>query len=145
MTGAILFAGSLLMIPFIRPQAGGLLALLAVIGIFAVGNSLSGPALTSLASKSAGAGEQGGVLGVTQATASLARAVGPSISALLIYSAIQTYGADGQLHHLSDHALLVTFWTAAAIMFLAFLLAVYFARTYATDYKLKGQRLEARG
>jgi DHA1 family tetracycline resistance protein-like MFS transporter len=144
-TGTLLFAGSLLMIPFIRPQTGGLLALLAVLGVFAVGNSLSGPALTSLASKSAGAGEQGGVLGVTQAAASLARAVGPSISALLIYSAIETYGADGQLHHMSDHALLVTFWTAAAIMLAAFLLAIYFARLYAIDYKMRGQRLEARG
>ena len=143
--GAFLFAGSLLVIPFVRPQAGGLSRLLAVIGIFAVGNSLSTPALTSLASKSAGANEQGGILGVTQAAASLARAVGPTISALLIYSALETYGADGQTHHMSDHSLFVTFWTAAAIMFAAFLLALYFARSYATDYKLRGRRLEARG
>lgn len=144
-TGALLFTGSLFVIPFVGPHAGGLLGLLVVIGIFAVGNSLSTPALTSLASKSAGAGEQGGVLGVTQSAASLARAVGPSVAALLIYSAIRTYGADGKLHEMSDHSLFVTFWTAAVIMFIAFLLAVWFTRLYATRYEMGGRRLEARG
>jgi Na+-driven multidrug efflux pump len=74
------------------------------------------------------------VLGVTQSVASLARAVGPSISAALIYSAIQTLGRDNQLHNMSDHTLLVTFWTAAGIMFAAFLLAAYFTRLYAKDF-----------
>jgi MFS transporter, DHA1 family, tetracycline resistance protein len=143
--GASLFMGSLFAIPFVGPHAGGLLALLIVTGLFSVGNSLSAPALTSLASKSVGAGEQGAALGVTQAGASLARAVGPTIAALLIYSAIETYGADGKLHEMSDHTLFVTFWTAAAIMFVAFLLAVCFARLYTTDYGMRGQRLEARG
>jgi DHA1 family tetracycline resistance protein-like MFS transporter len=124
---------------------GGLLGLLVVIGIFAVGNSLSTPALTSLASKSVGAGEQGGVLGVTQSAASLARAVGPTVAALLIYSAIRTSGADGKTHEMSDHSLFVTFWTAAVIMFVAFLLAVCFARLYAHRYEMGGRSLEARG
>jgi DHA1 family tetracycline resistance protein-like MFS transporter len=143
--GALLFTGSLFALPFVGPQTGGLLGLLVVTGIFSVGNSLSTPALTSLASKSVGAGEQGGALGITQSAASLARAVGPTIAALLIYSAVETYGADGKLHEMSGHSLFVTFWTAAAIMFVAFLLAVCFARLYATDYEMRGQRLAARG
>jgi DHA1 family tetracycline resistance protein-like MFS transporter len=125
-TGALCFAGSLFAIPFVGPTAGGLLGLLIGGGIFSMGNSLATPALASLASKSVGPAEQGGVLGVTQSAASLARAVGPSLAALLIHSALPHPGADGQSHHMSDHSLFVTFWTGAAIMFLAFLLAVYF-------------------
>ena len=35
---------------------------------------------------------------------------------------------------MSDYSLFITFWTAAAIMFVAFLLAVYFGRkTYTTE------------
>ena len=131
--GALLFALSLFVIPLAGPQTG-LGMLLLVGGLFAVGNSLATPSLTTLASKSAGRGEQGGVLGVTQSVASLARAVGPMIAALLINSAIATAGADGRLHKMSDYSLSVTFWTAAAIMFVAFLLAAYFARAYATRY-----------
>jgi DHA1 family tetracycline resistance protein-like MFS transporter len=133
MVGAFLFAASLFSIPLAGPQSG-LLALLGIGGLFAVGNSLATPSLQTLASKSVGRGEQGGVLGVTQSAASLARAVGPSLQAALIYSAIQTRGADGQLHNMSDHSLAVTFWTAAGIMFAAFLLAAYFARQHAGEY-----------
>jgi MFS family permease len=111
-----------------------LLALLIGGGIFSLGNSLATPALTSLASKSVGEAEQGTVLGVTQSAASLARAVGPSLTALLIHSAIPHLGADNDLHHMSDHSLFVTFWTGSTIMFLAFLLAAYFARAHATEY-----------
>lgn len=131
--GALMFALSLFAIPFAGPQTG-LGALLLVGGVFAVGNSLATPSLTTLASKSVGRGEQGGVLGVTQSVASLARAVGPIIAAVLINSVIATAGADGRLHKMSDHSLSVTFWTAAAIMFVAFLLAAYFARAYAARY-----------
>lgn len=137
-TGAICFAGSLFAIPYVGPRTGGLVALLIGGGIFSMGNSLATPALTSLASKSVGAAEQGSVLGVTQSAASLARAVGPSLAAVLIHSALLYPGADGQTHHMSDHSLFVTFWTGAAIMFLAFLLAVYFMRTHAADYSDRG-------
>ena len=131
--GALLFAASLFAIPLVGPQSGlGLLLLVG--GVFAVGNSLATPSLTTLASKSVGRGEQGGVLGVTQSIASLARAVGPSIAAVLIYSAVATYGADGREHHMSNHSLALTFWTAAAIMFIALLLAAYFARAHAAEY-----------
>jgi hypothetical protein len=84
--------------------------------------------LTSLASKSAGPGEQGTILGVTQSVASLARAVGPFLAAVLINSSVAHLGADGVQHYMSDRSLFVTFWTGAAIMFVAFCLAFYFSR-----------------
>lgn len=133
-TGAFLFAGSLFAVPFVGPEAGGLVALLVGGGLFSIGNSLSAPSLTSLASKSAGADEQGSVLGVTQSVASLARAVGPALAALLINSAIAYRGADGAKHFMSDHSLFVTFWTASAIMIVALSLALYYARTQKAKY-----------
>jgi DHA1 family tetracycline resistance protein-like MFS transporter len=132
--GALFFAGSLFAVPFVGPQFGGLLALLLGGGIFSAGNSLATPSLTSLASKSVGRGEQGSVLGVTQSVASLARAVGPSLAALLIHSTNAYRGADGKSHFMSDRSLFVTFWTGAGIMFLAFLLAAYFTRIHVSDY-----------
>jgi DHA1 family tetracycline resistance protein-like MFS transporter len=136
--GALFFAGSLFAVPFVGPNAGGLLALLIGGGIFSAGNSLATPSLTSLASKTAGRGEQGGVLGVTQSIASLARAVGPALAAFLIHSTIAYQGADGKSHFMSDHSLFVTFWTGSGIMFLAFLLAAYFTRVNASDYSEDG-------
>jgi multidrug resistance protein len=136
--GALFFAASLFAVPFVGPASGGLLALLIGGGIFSLGNSLSTPSLTSLASKSVGPGEQGGVLGVTQSVGSLARAVGPALAAVLIHSSTPYQGADGQSHFMSDHSLFVTFWTGSVIMFLAFLLAVYFTRLHATDYSNAG-------
>jgi DHA1 family tetracycline resistance protein-like MFS transporter len=126
--GALCFAISLFAVPFVGPAAGGLGGLLLGGGVFSMGNSLATPALTSLASKSAGAEEQGTVLGVTQSVASMARAIGPSVAALLIASPIAHMGADGVAHYMSDYSLFVTFWTGAAIMLVAFLLAFYFSR-----------------
>jgi len=128
--GAFLFAGSLFAVPFVGPEAGGLLALLIGGGLFSIGNSLSAPSLTSLASKS--------VLGVTQSVASLARAVGPALAALLIHSAIAYPGRDGEPHFMSNHSLFVTFWAGSAIMLVALLLAIYFSRTHAADYSAAG-------
>ena len=130
--GALSFAASLFAVPFVGPNAGGLLALLAGGGVFSLGNSLATPALNSLASKSVGPAEQGTVLGVTQSVASLARAVGPSIAAVLIHSSVSYLGADNLQHHMSDGSLRLTFWTGAIIMFFAFMLAVYYARSYAS-------------
>ena len=127
--GALCFAISLFAVPFVGPAAGGLGALLIGGGVFSMGNSLATPALTSLASKSAEADEQGTILGVTQSVASMARAIGPFLAALLIASPIAYVGADGQPHFMSDRSLFVTFWTGAAIMFVAFVLAFYFSRT----------------
>jgi multidrug resistance protein len=132
--GALFFAVSLFSVPFVGPNSGGLLALLIGGGIFSLGNSLSTPALNSLASKSVGPADQGSVLGVTQSVASLARAVGPSIAALLIHSTSPEVGADGVTHYMSDRSLFITFWTGSVIMFLAFLLAVYFRRVHAPEY-----------
>jgi hypothetical protein len=56
------------------------------------------------------------------------------LAAILIHSAIAHRGADGQAHFMSDRSLFVTFWAGSAIMLAALLLAVYFARTHATDY-----------
>jgi multidrug resistance protein len=122
--GALCFAISLFSVPFVGPAAGGLAALLVGGGVFSMGNSLATPALTSLASKSVGPAEQGVVLGVTQSVASLARAVGPFLAAMLINSSVAHMGADGILHYMSDRSLFVTFWTAAAIMFVAFFMAL---------------------
>jgi DHA1 family tetracycline resistance protein-like MFS transporter len=132
--GALLFAASLFAIPLTGPHTG-LAALLALGATFAVGNGLATPSLTSLASKSVGRGEQGGVLGVTQSVASLARVVGPLISAALIYSAAVNIGYDRKPHNMSDQSIAHTFWAAAAVMLLALLLAAYFARAHAAEYR----------
>ena len=133
--GALCFAVSLFAVPFVGPAAGGLAALLIGGGVFSMGNSLATPALTSLASKSVGPAQQGTVLGVTQSVASLARAVGPSAAAILINSSVPHMGADKEPHFMSDHSLFVTFWSAAAIMFVAFLLAAYFTKAHAEDFR----------
>jgi DHA1 family tetracycline resistance protein-like MFS transporter len=132
--GALLFALSLFAIPLTGPRTGLLIFILVGVG-FAVGNSLATPSLTSLASKSVGPAEQGSIFGVTQSVASLARVVGPILSAFLIYSALATLGADGKTHHMSDHSLFATFWTAAAVMFTAFFIALYFARSHSAEYE----------
>jgi DHA1 family tetracycline resistance protein-like MFS transporter len=133
--GAFLFAASLFAIPFTGPQTG-LSTLLLVGATFTIGNSISTPALTGLASTSVGRGEQGGVLGITQSVASLSRTVGPLIASYLIYSAMPALGQDQKMHEMSDHSLRATFWAAAAIMLAAFLLAIYFARVYASKRKM---------
>jgi hypothetical protein len=46
----------------------------------------------------------------------------------LISSSIAHRGADGVLHYMSDRSLFVTFWTASAIMLVAFFLAFYYMR-----------------
>lgn len=116
--GSFMLSGALLTFPFIGPEWGGLAGLLISMAFFSAGNSLSSPALTSLASKIASEDEQGKALGVLQSGASLARAVGPLIGGLLIINAVEK---------IDDYTLIRTFWTAAGIMFIAFLLAVYIA------------------
>ena len=138
--GALCFAISLFAVPFVGPAAGGLGALLVGGGVFSMGNSLATPALNSLASKSASAAEQGVILGATQSVASLARAVGPFIAAVLINSSVAYLGADGIMHHMSDHSIAVTFWTASGIMFVAFLLAFYFSRRSASIRVISGSQ-----
>jgi DHA1 family tetracycline resistance protein-like MFS transporter len=139
--GGLLFTVSLFASPFVGP-AIGLIGLLLVGALSSIGNALAGPSLTSLASKSATASQQGSVLGVMQSVASLARAVGPTVAAVIIYSAVAHIGYDLKPQNMSDASILRTFWTAAAIQFVAFLLAVYFARAYRGKYA-EGEVAEA--
>ena len=131
--GAFLFMASLVATPFIT-AATGLLAILTLAAVTSIGQALSAPSLSSLASKSASPAEHGSVLGVTQSVASLARAVGPSLAAALISSAIAHRGLDGQLLKMSDASIFRTFWTAAGIQFLGLLIAIYFTRAFGKRY-----------
>jgi len=139
--GALLVAGSLVLVPFVTPLTG--IAVFLLIGATtSIGQALLAPSLSSLASKSASAAQQGSVLGVMQSVASLARAVGPSLAALLIYSAVANVGFDGLPQKMSDASILRTFWTAAGIQFAGFVLALYFARAYRKRYAT-GEAVEA--
>lgn len=117
--GSFILGGGFFVIPFIGPEFGGLKALLITIGFFALGNSLSSPALTSLASKVASEREQGKALGLMQSGASLARAIGPAMAGVLLNNAAGS---------LDDSTILRTFWTAAVLMFATFLAAFFYAR-----------------
>lgn len=118
--GCLLMVLSLFAIPIVGPEYGGLTALLIGTAVLSFGNALASPGLTSLASKTAGDHEQGRAMGILQSGASLARFIGPVIGGFLLNNA---FGA------VDDQTLYRTFWTASAIMFVAFLVAVYFART----------------
>lgn len=117
--GCLLMVVSLFAIPVVGPQSGGVAALLFGMAVLSVGNSLASPALTSLASKSADDSDQGRTMGILQSGASLARVVGPLIGGILLNNAVNA---------MDDSTLLRTFWTASAIMFVAFLVALYSLR-----------------
>ena len=55
-----------------------------------------------------------------------------------------TVGYDGRAHNMSDASVARTFWAAAAVMFVALLLAAYFARAYASDHR-RGDAVPAEG
>ena len=97
--------------------------MLAGIACFAFGNSISNPALTTLGSLYSPPDEQGAGLGILQSSASLARAVGPALAGVLLYSA----AATNQIQ-VDDFSIFRTFWTATAIMLAAFVLSLYFLR-----------------
>ncbi len=119
LVGCLMMTASFFAIPFISPQFGGLTALLLVTAFLAIGNSMASPAITSLASKVSGDAEQGQSLGVLQSGASLARAIGPIIGGVLLNNA---------LNQVDDATVQRTFWTAAAIMIVAFLVALYYSK-----------------
>jgi len=131
--GSLLFTASLVVVPFVRASTG-LITFLVVGAATSIGQALTAPTLASLGSKSASAAEQGSVLGVMQSVSSLARAVGPSLAAVLIYSAVAHVGYDGIAQKMSDASILRTFWAAAGIQFAGFLLAIYFAKAYGKKY-----------
>ncbi len=118
--GCLMMGASLFAIPIVGPANGGLTALLIGTAVLSFGNALASPGLTSLASKTADDYDQGRTLGIMQSGASLARVVGPVLGGLLL---------NNTLNRIDEHTLYRTFWTASAIMFAAFLVAVYFAGT----------------
>lgn len=60
--------------------ATGVPVVVAAAGFLSIGFGMANPSLTSLVSRSAGAAEQGMVLGVYQSASSLARVVGPALA-----------------------------------------------------------------
>ncbi|MEO6654651.1 MAG: MFS transporter [Pyrinomonadaceae bacterium] len=118
--GCLMMVASLFAIPIVGPHVGGLTALIIGTAILSSGNSIASPGLTSLASKTADVHDQGRALGILQSGASLARAIGPIIGGLMLNNAVNV---------IDDSTLNRTFWTASGIMFVAFLVAIYFART----------------
>ena len=122
--GCLMMTASLFLIPFIAPDAGGLAALLANVGLMAIGNSMAAPAVTSLASKVSNENEQGKSLGVIQSGASLARAIGPAVGGVLLNNA---------LNEIDNFTIRRTFWTASVLMIIAALIAVYFAKIFSHE------------
>ncbi len=118
--GCLMMGASLFAVPIVGPQYGGLIGLLAGTAVLSFGNSIASPGLTSLASKTADEHDQGRALGIMQSGASLARAIGPIIGGFLLNNTINA---------IDDFTLYRTFWTAAGIMFVAFLVAIYFSKT----------------
>jgi DHA1 family tetracycline resistance protein-like MFS transporter len=116
-SGGVLLVLSLFAVPFVSSESFGLAGLLIGSGCFAIGNSISSPSLSSLASKNAKEHEQGKALGVMQSAASLARAVSPMLTGFLL---------NNSVNQVDDFTLRRNFWTAAAIMAVMVLVAVYF-------------------
>lgn len=110
-TGTFLLAVSMLILPL----ASSITTLLLFSAGIAIGNSFATPVLNGLASKSVSGAWQGRVLGVLQSVASLARIIGPALGGFLLT-------VDAAKH--VDFYGRTTFWTGAAIMAVAFGLAL---------------------
>lgn len=126
--GCSILVLSLIAVPFVGPQTGGLPLLLVGLAALAIGNSMASPALTSLASKTAHESQQGQALGILQSAASLARVIGPLLCGFLL---------NNMLHQVDDHTLYRTFWSAAAIMIVALGMSVYFLRSGRTNAEVE--------
>lgn len=122
--GCLMMVVSLFSVPIVGPEYGGLTVLLVGTALLALGNSLASPGLTSLASKTASDHDQGRTLGIMQSGASLARVIGPLLGGILL---------NNHIDLIDDSTVYRTFWTASAIMFVAFLVSIYFARTAKID------------
>jgi MFS transporter, DHA1 family, tetracycline resistance protein len=127
--GCLLMVGSLFAIPLLGPASGGITGLLVACMFMAFGNALASPALISLVSKISHEHEQGKSLGIMQSGASLARAIGPTIGGILLNNSFNT---------IDSFTIYRTFWTASAIMLVAFLTAVYFLRMIKTELMVTG-------
>ena len=121
--GCLTMALGLALTPFVGPQMMGLTGLLGVCLLYSLGNAIASPSLNSLASKVTHEHKQGSALGLMQSGASLARAIGPTIGGVLLNNA-----AGG----LDDVTLYRTFFVAAAIMLMAFLISLYSVRLIGT-------------
>jgi DHA1 family tetracycline resistance protein-like MFS transporter len=126
--GIFVLTLSLFFVPLVAPNWGGLAALLVGVAAFAIGQSIASPTLNTMASKHASADQQGSAMGVMQSSASLARAVGPAVTSILIYNAVAPGRAS--CSNIDDFSIQRTFWTAAGLMFVALLLAIYFSIKY---------------
>lgn len=135
--GSMAMVLALFALPFIEPTpekywnmplagsiTAGLLLLLAICVLLSFGNAMASPALTSLASKVSPEHEQGKSLGILQSSASLARAIGPTIGGPLLSNSVNA---------IDNSTIARTFWTASAIMFVAFVFAVYFAKNFVRE------------
>jgi len=110
-TGAIIFMASIFMLP-----VGSTIKMLVIASTgVAIGNSLVGPTLNALASKSVGVAWQGRVLGVMASSTSLAAIIGPTLSGWLL-------GRDAVNGF--EHYGRTPFWTSGVIMFVALGLAL---------------------
>ena len=98
------------------PYPAGIPALMVVLAVYAVGQGLVQPSLTSLTSRLVEPGEVGGVMGIYQAFSSLARIIGP-LCAEIVY-------------HLGHHW---PFRIAAVAYLLAFGVVVALGRTVGSD------------
>ena len=117
--GCLLMAASLLVFPFLGPEAGGLTALLAVTAVLSIGNAFASPSLTSLASKISPEDKQGSSLGIMQSGASLARAIGPLVGGVLLNDA---------MNRVSDQTVFRTFAAASGLMFVATVVSLFAVR-----------------
>jgi DHA1 family tetracycline resistance protein-like MFS transporter len=115
--GSLVLVLSLFAVPFVGTDSGGLIALLIGMAGFSLGNSLASPALTSLASKTSSEEDQGKSFGIMQSAASLGRVVGPLLCGVLLNNA---------MNEVDNYTIFRTFWTASAIMLVAFMIAAYY-------------------
>ncbi len=82
-SGLISFLVAMVFVPTVH----GLLTLLILATLLAIGSAFITPSLTSLISKYAGTGEQGSTLGVSQSLSSLGRVIGPFWGGFIIGTA----------------------------------------------------------
>lgn len=76
----LVVVGTLMLVPGLGllPFSPGVVLFLLFSGLLAFGSGLNSPSLNSLISKGIGADEQGGIMGINQSLASLARVFGPA-------------------------------------------------------------------
>lgn len=100
----LVLAAGLVLIPI----SGSVTALLVAVALLSVGMGFNSPSITSMISRLSHADEQGGVLGISQSTASLARIIGPVTGGFLY----------------DNFGLVTPYVTAATLMLVAFLISM---------------------